>query len=429
MSFISKIFGTKSIKTSGDTMKEVFDTAFRSENSITAEDMLRSFAGLALMKRAEGLASQELQVVNLQDEPVQDTWLNKLLEYPNNDYSISQILEFISLNLDLYGNAYLYIEDGRRTEKIILVNSFGVTNSFGFYNMNIEGISKRVPAENVIHFKNIGDKVNYDSNGYLTGTNIYKRLLVDLVSADVEFSKHLKRKFERDGVDPFALTSEKQLTGEQFTTFRDRWRAIMPRAYWFSALLDDGKKLQSMSSATAKENLNEVSINIAKRIGAAFGVPMSLLYAEQQNKATAEVEREEFFRKTIEPQLMKIIGMFNVWLRSIGEGNLRLTYVSPKFEKAVLTLNEHRRNEELEELEFGNEILLIPEGFRLQNVSKGLQEPTYNNDMNIETEKSADPITDYWNKWDKFNDTWAKRLNKVIDKEFKRIENETINKL
>jgi hypothetical protein len=311
--------------------------------------------------------------------------------------------------------------------------------------MNIEGITTRVPSENVIHFKNIGDKVNYDSNGNLIGTNIYKRLLVDLVSADVEFSKHLKRKFERDGVDPFALTSEKQLTSEQFTTFRDRWRAIMPRAYWFSALLDDGKKLQSMSGATAKENLNEVSINIAKRIGAAFGVPMSLLYAEQQNKATAEVEREEFFRKTIEPQLMKVVGMFNVWLISIGEGNLRLTYVSPKFDKSVLTLNEHRRNEELEELEYGNEILLIPDGYTLQNISKGLSQPVVNNtqnenenenenestetDFDTANEKSTNPINDYWNKWDKFNDVWAKRLNKVIDKEFKRIENETIGKV
>ena len=312
-----------------------------------------------------------IQGFNSDNEPfeVQDSPLKQLLESPNKQQDLSDLVEQMVTHLYIAGNAYLYKERNRsgkivslyllRPDRIAIKSTKdrGVTS----YEYDIEGSSYDVPREDIAHMK-LGINAANDLYG-LSPLSVLSSI-INLDQAITQFSRGF---FMNGGVPSGILKLKKRIqTQEEANTIRTRWRSqfATPKNYNSLAILDDDAEYQSLSVDPSSMAMEDLRNETESRICMAFQVPPILIgtviglnRSTYSNYAEA---RRSFWDETVSGLIGKINRFFNKNICDEFAGNeilnidisnvaalvedkdARSTRINQQFTNGIITLNEAR---------------------------------------------------------------------------------------
>ena len=310
--FISTLFGT-----SGSYLGGGWNTRRQREAQLLAAKGL-IFA--AIDKKARALVDTELiiSVRSSQTESKQadlNHWLVKLLQKPN---PIGLTTDEIFLLAEKQmsgtpnGSAYIYtptptdalgnpIPNSLPNQMYILPTNtvsiqyhpvFGIAG----YNVSINGQQSYIPAEHICHLRDIENASTFQE--MLQGKGKILACIQEL-EIDKEAKDYLTRFFENDARPPLIMELS---TGEPeggWENYKARWNQMLPN-YQLKAAID-GMKFVDVPAGALSLNYDSIVKEAKSDFTAIMGVPMPLLRAEFQNRATAVETRATFNEETMNP--------------------------------------------------------------------------------------------------------------------------------
>lgn len=271
--------------------------------------LISSVPWVAKVKLADG---------NLENAP--DSRLQKLLNKPNPDLSMLEIVYSISQMMDLSGNAYLSeIKAGARNEVTQLwplPSQFmsikpGTVGIIGQYEYQENSSTKfTVEKENMVHLKNPNPNSHYFGMPVLMSAG-------RATDIDREAGEWQKKSFENRGVTDIHVEVPDTMSQEDAITISD---TILER----NGGTENARKPLVTSGKVNLLNQNAKEMDFANskqkvwsEICAAFGMSVSDLgLTENVNLSNAEAMAKQLWVNTIIPQLDLIQAQFNTQLAS-----------------------------------------------------------------------------------------------------------------
>jgi len=306
-------------------------------------------------------------------DEVMDHPFLQLMQNVNCTMNRFDLWELTELYLELTGNAYWYMVRDELTKlpaEIWVLNSrnmrvvAGEKDLVGGYVYHVGGVS-RVPfdPDEIVHFKFPNPKNMYYGYSPLMAVAEAVVLYKDIS----EFERTL---IENNARPEAVLTTDQQLTKEQYKMLKDQFEES------YGGKTRKGKTILLQKGLTYNP-ITMLPKDIAYAMGrkmsreeimAAYGVPMSKVTSENVNLANANVGEQQYMRDTITPRLRRIEEKINEKIMPIYDENLFVAYddilpVDRDFQlkvresnlrNYVITVNEVRREEGLDEVAWGN---------------------------------------------------------------------------
>lgn len=315
---------------------------------------------------------------NGNEETVFDHPALTLLSYVNEYFTKSTLFERLQADLELFGNHYWLIVKNSKGVPIEIYPLLSAnvrpvadqTKYVKYYEYSMDGKGYKIPAEDIVHFK------NYSPFSFIQGVSTLEaaRLAVD----NDEAAKMYSNQFFKNGAVPgVILEYPGTINAETQKIMRMQWDeqyAGFQKAYR-TAVAAGGLKIHQMDVKQSDMQLIEQRRFSRDEIFAIFGVPPTIAGVNEATVyAAAKAAEYSFARFTIEPKLTKIIDTLNEFFLSYfpDAENLKLSHKSQVFEDVAektafytagiahgfLSPNDIRRKEGLPELEDGESVYL-----------------------------------------------------------------------
>lgn len=315
---------------------------------------------------------------NGNEEVVFDHPALTLLQYVNEYFTKSTLFERLQADLELFGNHYWLIVKNNKGVPIeiyplLATNIKAVadaTSYVKYYEYSMDGKTYKIPAEDILHFK------NYNPSSFICGVSTLEgaRLAVD----NDESAKMYSNQFFKNGAVPgVILEYPGTINAETQKLMRMQWDeqyAGFQKAYR-TAVAAGGLKIHQMDVKQSDMQLIEQRRFSRDEIFAIFGVPPTIAGVNEATVyAAAKAAEYSFARFTIEPKLLRIVDTLNEFYLSYfpDSENLKLSHVSQVFDDVAektafytagiangfLSPNDIRRRENLPELEDGESVYL-----------------------------------------------------------------------
>jgi len=299
-------------------------------------DIAFSWVYTAITCRAENLIKAEIylyqrekngKIKEVENHPFFDI-MNVLNVY---DQSFQDIIYSISLNLDVYGNAFVYIlkDKANRPAQFILLPTTRVKQVFSEDGTQVIGYEYRTSSkltkysvEEVIHFK----LPSLDNIFYGTPSIQSCKYAIDI---DCFQQTYQKAFYENDGSVGLALQTDQELSDESFQRTLDMWNDKHSGASNANrvALLDNGLKIETFNNNPKEVGFKESRLQLRDEILGKLRVPKNILgIVEDVNRANAEASIYTFIKFTIEPLSRFIVNGFNKFLKANYDPSLYLTF-------------------------------------------------------------------------------------------------------
>lgn len=308
--FISTLFGNTSGYFGGS-----YPTRRNREAQVLAAKGL-IFA--AIEKKARALVDTErvitYKVSQTETKPVNmDHWLLKLINKPNPiGLTFDEILRLVQKQMDSSpnGSAFIYTPlDGARPNQIYILPSNTVAIQyhpvFGIagYNVTINGQASYISADQICHLRDIENAATFQE--MLSGKGKILACIQEL-EIDKEAKEYLTRFFDNDARPPLIMDLVNGEPTGGWENYKARWNQMLPN-YQLKAAID-GMKFVDVPSGNLSIDYDSIVKEAKADFTAIMGVPMPLLRAEFQNRATAVETRATFNEETMNPIRKYIAG-------------------------------------------------------------------------------------------------------------------------
>ena len=297
---------------------------------------LKNWSGICINRIAENVANTRFYFDK--DGKEIETEFDFIFKRANISYVPYELFYLLTKSLEYSGNAFLKFPlfGGNTisqwwwlpTERVkFQINNLGQYSTFSIYS---DKGAEEIPVNEICHIKTMDVVSDLSLLSYYVGQPRVLSSVIDDVFSDEDKSEYIQRYFERDGADPFVITSPKPIGLVQSAEFKQKLNSVLPKGYIVAAILDDDKNIQPVtSSGSISQGISE---EIRDKICSAYGVPVAFLTGEYQNRATSQVVRETVFTTVIEPRVKLICEYLTNYFRKFGlPDNVKLTYDSGKF--------------------------------------------------------------------------------------------------
>lgn len=328
MSILNKLFNRKPV----EKQQQVINMPDSISSGFTA--LLNNFYGAdtsyktswiknAIDVRAQNVANAQVYIVNKQTE--EEIPNHPFIQVFNrtNVYDLSgiQLLDIISKNLDVYGNAYLYVaKTGTQPSELIPLPSRFVEPVYNStytliigYKYRNSGTVVTYNKDDIIHFRNIS------IDNYLVGVPVITALqpLIDIDNFQQSYSK---MSLQNGGNISLALQTDAKLNGDVL----ERMRHEFKRNYTGSSnagkviVLDNGLQITDYSKNMKDMDYTEGRRLVRDEILSRMSVPPVLVgINDSANRATAEVEYSFFIQHTIKNIAKNITQTFDNYISKV----------------------------------------------------------------------------------------------------------------
>lgn len=382
MSMLEKIFKKKEFTPGIAGIRNLFTTKiFGRTNENT--DLYKGWVYRCVSTIAEEVSSSKLRLYKRgkngkNDEEVLDHELLRLLERPNPEMTLADVLEWISSFIDLDGNAYLYkAKVANKTKELWPLRSDWVKVKpsddkkrlvGGYAYFNGEG-NIPLDIEEVIHFREFNPKF-FNKQTPFKGIGTVEAAK-DIVEEDHTIKEWNKKFFENGAVTSGVLEYDGELNEKQKKRIELGWKKQQEGTEnaGRTPILSGGLKWkQTQFSQRELAFIDQRKLD-RDDIFLMFGIPKGLLMAEDVNLANSKTALWAFTRFTVRPRLRKIEDVLNATLAKEYGDEFYFEFDNPVPEDRAQTVSEYsagvnqwltpndiRREEGLEELEGGDEL-------------------------------------------------------------------------
>lgn len=290
------------------------------------------YVSLAEFKRIHGVAWQDtLGAYKAQEgaEIIANHEILTLLDNPLPEANLTrhELIQSVATYLELAGNAYIekVFSDKKKSRVVGLWPKIdprymwvipGEDRLIAGYLYRRYGADKVFSADEIIHFMYFHPESPYYG---LAPTEVLKQSLI----ADLRAIDWNRMFFEHDATPAGLLSSDQQLTRDQAALARQMWEEQhrgVSRAHRIH-VLGGGWKYQPLAPTHKDMAFMDLRRWTREEILATYGVPPVMVgLREGINRATAQVERRDFYENTILPRLGKVEAVLNYSLVPKGAG-------------------------------------------------------------------------------------------------------------
>ena len=317
----------------------------------------------------------------------------KLFMNPNPLMDHIEVMERISVDLDLTGNAYVYVvkdENGTPVELHPLLsqnmtvvpekedNDDGQLIAGYLYSLDSpdstypsfidDGRTTAFARDEIIHFRTANPKSLFYGYSPIEAA----RYSID---TDTEMSVQRLRLLQNRAIPEGLLVSQRPLTQEDAERIRTQWNQLYQGRNQRGklAVLDAGSfEFKRLGLSAEELEFQKGKESVWQEIFAVYRVPYAILGGPEVNKATVEAAERIFIKDAIKPRLAKIQATLNKWLMPMFGENLIMQFDDPtskdssfrllekktNLSMGMTTINEERERDGLEPVEWGDKPLI-----------------------------------------------------------------------
>lgn len=263
----------------------------------------------AVEKRAKLIASvpwRAMRKTGDDMEHVPNSPLQKLLDSPNPDYSLYELMYEVSQSLDLAGNAFISeIKGGASGQPFEIwplpAHYIGIkpgrARLVDWYEYDENGVKQRIDADDMIQLK----MPNPNSRWFGMPVLMAAGRATDI---DRESGNWQKVSLQNRGVLDIAVKLPEGTTPEQAAAAKQRWDEKQSGPDNARSSLFTTGDVKQLGMTAAEMDFVESRKAVWTEIAAVFGVPLAALgFTENVNLANAESMRKSLWQDTIIPQL------------------------------------------------------------------------------------------------------------------------------
>lgn len=302
-----------------------FNTAFASDDS----SYRSSWVNQCIRVRAENVADCDMYMKDeITDDEIKGHPFIKAWKKANiYEMSGKQLLQIISTQLDVYGNAYLYVArvNGMPDEFIPLPSKFVMpvyndmgTLIIGYQYMGSNAIT--YTTNDIIHFKNIS------IDNFLVGTPTIASLS-KIINVDNLQQTYAQQTFVNSGTVSLALSAPGKLGVDVIDRLRNDFQSKHggSKNAYKTFVMDGGMTIQDLSKTQKEMDYVESRKAVRNEILSRMSVPPVLVGVnESANRASSETEYDFFIRHTIVPIANNIETTLNTFITKNYNDNAEL---------------------------------------------------------------------------------------------------------
>lgn len=278
---------------------------------VSNKDCLNTDSVIACLNlRASTIAKMPIRVYKKTDigKEVVDNEVSYLLNTRPNQYQTpTQFKKLISYNVDVYGDAFIWIETKKGMPIALwhldpLQCDFATVNGSLWVTVNINNIPKRIKYENILHFTDIN--FNTMMNDTVKGKS--KLDIARTTIGNVRSSYELLEKYYQDGtLAKGILTTADMLNKESKDAIKAGWRELNGGISNSDiAIIDSGLKYEPISNTFADMCIVELSKLNKENIATVFQVPLHMINAlDRSTFNNIQQQSLDFISNTIQPLL------------------------------------------------------------------------------------------------------------------------------
>lgn len=313
----------------------------------------------------------------------------KLFMNPNPLMDHIEVMERVSIDLDLTGNAYLYVvrdEKGVPVELHPLLSQNmtvvpekeedddGQLVAGYLYSLDTpdstyptfmdDGRTTAFARDEIIHFKTANPKSLFYGFSPIEAA----RYSID---TDTEMSVQRLRLLQNRAIPEGLLVSQRPLTQEDAERIRTQWNQLYQGRQQRGklAVLDAGSfEFKRLGLSAEELEFQKGKESVWQEIFAIYRVPFAILGGPEVNKATVEAAERIFIKDALKPRLAKIQATINKFLMPMFGENMIMMFDDPtskdssfrllekktNLQLGMTTINEERERDGLEPVEWGD---------------------------------------------------------------------------
>ena len=369
-------------------------------------------------KRAEAVSNTDFIIEDKNGNQKEHSLALALLNKPNPFMSKTELLSITIKHLDTVGTAFWYIA---RSKSYGVPAEIHIINPMYMYvvpdeNDFIKGYVYKCGKHNVP--LDTDEVIMFQVSNPLTPYSGVSPLKALAATVETEkYSTEWNRNFFYNNATPNGIiTYERSLNDNQFDRVKEQWNSNyggLSNAHKV-AILENGAKYQNTGVSQRDMDFSVMKGINKKEIIGVYGVPELLITGEAQNRATAEVQEEIFYKNTIRPLLRLITDKLNneymplfkfetgYILKFIESMNGDKEFIKSVLDTQVnksITVNESRKilsrllGEDFVPLQGGDELMISPATVPLSIMSEfdyttPQESEPHNEEEEIEEEKS-----------------------------------------
>ena len=260
-------------------------------------------------------------------EPAENSPLQNLIDKPNPEQSMYELVYMISQSLDLAGNAYLSeVKRGNRTVALWHLPAKhmelkpGRERLIDYFQYDEQGTKVRLPPEDIVHLK----MPNPDSRWFGMPVLMAAGRATDV---DRESGIWQKASLQNRGVVDVHFEVPPETTPEQVDEMKKRWKEKQSGPANAREPTFTSGKVTQMGQTAVEMDFVASRKAVWTEIAAVFGVPLAAMgFTEDVNLANADAMNKQLWQNTIIPQLDLIKRQLNHQLASEFGAEFRLSY-------------------------------------------------------------------------------------------------------
>lgn len=286
-------------------------SAFPQFNQELKEDY-RSFAYASINCRAEKVReSSDFLYKKLANKKLKEIEEHPFLDLINTKNILGQTFPqmkyLISVGLDLYGNAFIYVPRKSRTrmpDQFILLPSNRVTVNYNSDYTQIENYTLSSSAGNKTYSKDEIIQIKLpDPNNFFWGKSTVSALRFQ-IDADYYQSVYNKNFYKNDASLGMVLSAPTKMDDKNYNRLRDQFRDKY--AGYGNAgkhlVLDNGMTATRLDSTPREAQYKDSRLDLRDEIFGVFKTNKSILgYTDDVNRSNAESARASFIQNCIRP--------------------------------------------------------------------------------------------------------------------------------
>ncbi|MBM4159319.1 MAG: phage portal protein [Ignavibacteria bacterium] len=301
---IDKIIGTFRKKTYTSNTDWIFG------NNTCGFETFKSYAYTCISVRAENISKAKIYIYKKEDESTEQLYEHPfliLIKKPNSrKQSFTELLYKITCSLDLYGNAYLYIQRDRKNQpaglyflpanKIKIILNDSMTNIEAYeYNLNTKRFQYK--ASDIIHFQIPDPDNNIEGKSIISAFNL---------TLETDYLQNLYQRnfYKLDSSIGLIIESENNIDDTQIQRLKNMITTLYEGAdnAGRTLILESGIKAKSYRNSPKDVEILPSRKAIRDEILSIFRVPKTILgISDDVNRANARESLRSFYDNTIKP--------------------------------------------------------------------------------------------------------------------------------
>lgn len=306
-------------------------------NGYDSSSLTNSWVYTGIQCRAENIATANIYLYQKQKNGTIKEIINNhpFIELMNTtniyDQSFYDIIYLISLNLDVYGNAYVYIAPSKNKQpaQLILLPTPNIQLVFDENKSFITGYKYHSANRSIVYSANevIHFKLPSITNSFSGTPTIQScKFAIDIDNFQQQYQKAF---YSNNGSVGIALQTDQQLNEEAYNRLLDMWedKYSGPANANRVALLDHGLKIETFNNNPKEVDFINSRIELRDEILGKLRVPKAILgITTDVNRANAEAAKYTFIKFTIEPFSRFVINGLNKFVKTFYDPTLYISF-------------------------------------------------------------------------------------------------------